>query len=381
MIRVTFISNFISHHQRPFCDAMYAREDVDFTFVAQKPLSQTRKDMGWVEAAALPYEIRAYESEAAHARAREAVRRSDVAIFGYDRADEFFTVFMKETDGIALRCSERLYKHGRWRALSPRGILLRHQTYGKYPKKRQYLLCSSAYAAGDYGLLGSYRGRAYRWGYFPPFTELDVDDVLKQKTPCTFLWAGRMLALKHPEVAVTLAAELRERGVDFDMNLLGDGPMLEPIRQMISEQGLSDCVHLPGGQSPEATRDYMMRSEFFLATSDTGEGWGAVVNEAMNSGCVLIASNAMGAVPFLVKDGYNGIVYPCGSFGGVADRVVSLTKDGDARIAMAKNAYATIANEWNARVAADRLTELLTALRRGETVTFESGPCSEAPRL
>ena len=140
MLRVTFISNFITHHQRPFCDAMNAREDVTFTFVAQKPLSDIRKGMGWQESEALPYEIRAYESEGERARALDAVRESDVAIFGYDRADEFFTTFMNETKGIAVRCSERLYRRGRWRALSPRGILLRRKTYGQYNKKRMYLL-------------------------------------------------------------------------------------------------------------------------------------------------------------------------------------------------------------------------------------------------
>ena len=164
-MRVTFISNFMSHHQQPFCDAMAAEAGVDFTFVAMKPLSQNRRNMGWEEAAALPYEIRSYESEEARGRALDAVRGSDTVIFGYDAADEFFKTFMKETRGIAIRCSERLYKNGRWRAISPRGLWLRFKTYGKYPKKRMYLLCSSAYAAGDYALLGSYRGRCYRWGY------------------------------------------------------------------------------------------------------------------------------------------------------------------------------------------------------------------------
>ena len=380
-IRVTFISNFISHHQRPFCDAMYDRDDVQFTFVAQEPMSQARKSMGWVEEAAHPYEIRAYESEAECERALDVVRGSDAVIFGYDRADEFFTAFMKETDGIAVRFSERIYKNGRWRFLSPHGIRLRFQAYGKYPKKRMYLLCSSAYAALDYAMLGSYRGRAYRWGYFPPFLELNVDDVLNQKTPQSFLWAGRMHPVKHPETAVDLATALRARGMDFDMNLLGDGPMLDTVRQMVDARGLSDCVHVLGGQSPEAVREYMLRSEYFLATSDTGEGWGAVVNEAMNSGCVLIASDAMGSVPFLLQDGENGLVYPYGSFDGTVDRVVALMNDWEARRAMAQKAYATIADEWNARVAADRLTVLLTALLRGEKTMFESGPCSEAPRL
>ena len=288
---------------------------------------------------------------------------------------------MKETRGIAIRCSERLYRNGRWRAISPRGILLRFKTYGKYPKKRMYLLCSSAYAAGDYALLGSYRGRCYRWGYFPPFAEQDIQKVISEKEPNSILWAGRFLSLKHPHTVLVLAQYLKEQGIPFHVNVLGDGPLRESLELDIARLGLGDCVHLRGSLSPEETRAYMQRSQIFLATSGYGEGWGAVVNEAMNSGCVLIASDAMGAVPFLLRDGENGLVYPYGSLDGVVDRVVTLMNDGDARRAMAQKAYATIADEWNARVAADRLTVLLTALLRGEKTMFESGPCSEAPRL
>ena len=49
----------------------------------------------------------------------------------------------------------------------------------------------------------------------------------------------------------------------------------------------------------------MEKSEIFLFTSDKGEGWGAVLNESMNSACAVVASHAIGSVPFLLKDGEN----------------------------------------------------------------------------
>ena len=39
------------------------------------------------------------------------------------------------------------------------------------------------------------------------------------------------------------------------------------------------------------------------------EGWGAVLNEAMNSGCACIASHAIGSAGFLIEHGENGFVY------------------------------------------------------------------------
>lgn len=40
---------------------------------------------------------------------------------------------------------------------------------------------------------------------------------------------------------------------------------------------------------------------------------GAVLNESMNSGCAVIASDAIGSVPFLIKNGVNGIIYKDGN--------------------------------------------------------------------
>ncbi len=48
-----------------------------------------------------------------------------------------------------------------------------------------------------------------------------------------------------------------------------------------------------GAMSPDKVRAYMERADVFLFTSDFNEGWGAVLNESMNSGCAVVASHAM----------------------------------------------------------------------------------------
>jgi glycosyltransferase involved in cell wall biosynthesis len=60
--------------------------------------------------------------------------------------------------------------------------------------------------------------------------------------------------------------------------------------------------------APEAVRDHMEAADIFLFTSDFNEGWGAVLNESMNSACAVVASHAIGSVPFLLKDGENGFI-------------------------------------------------------------------------
>lgn len=77
---------------------------------------------------------------------------------------------------------------------------------------------------------------------------------------------------------------------------------------------LSEYVTFAGFKKPEQVREYMENADIFLFTSDYGEGWGAVLNEAMNSCMAVVADCGIGAAPFLLKPGKNGMVYPDGNF-------------------------------------------------------------------
>lgn len=50
-----------------------------------------------------------------------------------------------------------------------------------------------------------------------------------------------------------------------------------------------------------------------LTTSDRFEGWGAVANESLANGCVLVASDAIGSSPYLISDGVNGFMFKSAS--------------------------------------------------------------------
>ena len=64
-MKTTFVSNYINHHQIPFCDALYRRLGEDFTFIQTEPMEEERVRMGWGESLkALPYVKLLYEEEA-----------------------------------------------------------------------------------------------------------------------------------------------------------------------------------------------------------------------------------------------------------------------------------------------------------------------------
>jgi glycosyltransferase involved in cell wall biosynthesis len=62
-----------------------------------------------------------------------------------------------------------------------------------------------------------------------------------------------------------------------------------------------------------------------IPTRTFREPWGLVVNEAMNRGLPVIASDAVGAAEGgLVRDGRNGIVLPAGDCDALADAIRQL---------------------------------------------------------
>jgi len=69
-----------------------------------------------------------------------------------------------------------------------------------------------------------------------------------------------------------------------------------------------------------------------VATPTFREPWGLVVNEAMNQGLAVIASDAVGAAAGgLVRDGVNGLVVPAGDPRALADALRRLAGDGELR--------------------------------------------------
>ena len=103
------------------------------------------------------------------------------------------------------------------------------------------------------------------------------------------------------------------------------------------------------------------------------------LNESMNSGCAVIACDAIGSVPFLLKDGENGFSYPLGDFELFYARLKALLDSRELSERLGKQAYLTMTSLWNAKTAAQRLLKIASGLiENGELISEDDGPCSIA---
>jgi glycosyltransferase involved in cell wall biosynthesis len=193
------------------------------------------------------------------------------------------------------------------------------------------------------------------------------------------VWAGRFIPLKHPEYVVRLAASLREKGYGFQIHMLGDGELKQKTEEEVSSLGLTDSFVFYGYTEPEKVRDVMEKCHIHLFTSNHLEGWGAVINEGMNSGCVEVVNAQVGAAPYLIRHGENGLVYPNDDYKRMEELVVDLFAHWDDKKQMGWAAYETIRDTWNAGHAAEELLRFVAQLQQGKISPADQGPLSAAP--
>lgn len=370
---VVFLSNYFNHHQSELSDALWTICDGDFSFVETAAMPVLRKKLGYTvqkRPYAVPY--RGNEEQVLH-----MVRSADVVIAG--SAPRCLVRERIHTGKLLFCYSERPLKKGfEWYKYIPRLILWHCRNPFWKPI---YLLCASAYTAKDYRKFGLFRNKAYKWGYFPATKRYEsISELMVSKNTKEILWCGRFLDWKHPDDAIAVARQLKKDGYDFCLKFIGEGEMADCLKNLVQENHLEDCVQFLGSMNPDQVRTHMEHAGIFLFTSDRREGWGAVLNESMNSGCAVIASTAIGSVPHLIEDQNNGMVYKSGDVQQLTEKVKYLLEHPEKQKDLGLAAYKTIVDTWNAQMAAERVMELADYILDGRqgAVPFTSGPCSIA---
>ena len=374
----TFVSNYINHHQIPLCDVLYRELGEDYTFIQTMPMEEERLAMGWgVDLSKLPYVQCLYEDEY---DCLKKIAESDIVLFGWTGREDIAASRLA-TGKTTLRVSERLYREGQWKAVSPRGLMAKYGEHIKYRNQNVCMLCAGAYTASDFHLIGAYPGKMFKWGYFTKlrtYSDEQFEAMKPRDGVIHIVWAGRFIPLKHPEYVVRLARKLCDRGYDFCIHMMGDGELEPMIRRDVESCGLSRYFRLYGYTEPEQVRDVMEKCHIHLFTSNYLEGWGAVINEGMNSGCVEVVNAQVGAAPYLIRHGVNGLVYPKDSYEKMEDIVLDIFADWQKYEKMGRAAYETIRDTSNAEHAAQELLRFSERLLQGEIAPAQSGPLSKA---
>lgn len=376
---ISFFSNFLNHHQLLLAEELNRLTNGQFYFIEVMKIPDWLINSGYPYLSSKEYVIQAWKNDDLRKKALNLALKADVALFAGPEVLGYEKIRVNSTNKLSFDISERWLKRGILNLLSP-NIIKMLWTYNRYKwkDKNVYKLCSSAYTSCDQYKLNTYKNKCYRWGYFTAVPEV-YSHIANDKNRKTIklMWCARFLRWKHPEIPVKLAKILKERGYDFILDMYGTGVQMAKTKKYVSIHGLDDVVIFHGNKPNAEILKEMESHDIFLFTSDKNEGWGAVANEAMSQGCVVIGSNEIGSIPFLVNHRYNGLIFRSKNIDSLVENVVWLLQNPEEISRLSKNAYVSMRDIWSPQNAAENLLQFINDLEQGKDSSIKFGPCSK----
>lgn len=373
-MKLVYYSSVLNHHQKCLCDEFYNFYGDNFKFISTMEMERQRLDLGYKLENA-PYLFESFRTEERGKQALQMAIECDVLLAGVFPEEVLHERMRRHK--LTFRHIETYFKREKFRLLSPNALRIAYCQHTRYRNKPLYLLCASSHVASDVKLFGAYPKKKFRWGYFPEIetegfgTERCNPDVIK------IMWAGRFIEWKKPDYALRVVADLTRKGYSVRLNMAGTGPMEQLLKGIAKEENIEDSINFCGSMPPADVRRHMRNADIFLFTSTREEGWGAVLNEAMGSGCAVVASSEAGSTNYLIDGENSGLVYRHNSYSECLAQTQSLCEDILCMDQLKVNAVKRIHNLWNYKVAAKRLIETSEAILSGHDIEYaDDGPMS-----
>jgi glycosyltransferase involved in cell wall biosynthesis len=147
------------------------------------------------------------------------------------------------------------------------------------------------------------------------------------------LYASKLMRRKHPDDLLRAAANLRERGLEFSVLIVGTGEMEQELKQLSRTLKLTNVVFAGFANQSELPRLFAAADVFVLPSEN--EPWGLIVNEVMAAGLPVVVSRELGCVPDLVIGGETGFVHATGDLDAIANALERLLGNSALRDRMA----------------------------------------------
>lgn len=160
-----------------------------------------------------------------------------------------------------------------------------------------------------------------------PYEKFDFEKISKEKLGLKkdkiyLISVGRLVKRKNYEYFVRALAELPK---NINGIILSDGPEKENLLKLAKKIGVENRLIMPGFVSDKEKFQYLYNSDIYVLSS-LHEGFGIVIQEAMQVGLPIVATNNGGQTD-LVKDRENGFLIRTRDYKAIADKVEKLLKN------------------------------------------------------
>jgi glycosyltransferase involved in cell wall biosynthesis len=177
---------------------------------------------------------------------------------------------------------------------------------------------------------------------------LEIDKItVKESETVVILFASKLERRKRADLLIDAFASLLKKrlfSVEPILIIVGDGPekstLIDRARMLPHKS-----IHFLGFKNQSELPAYYDMADIFVLPSEQ-EPWGLVVNEVMNLGCAVIASDEVGCVRDLVVHEETGMIFTAGNMQALEKCLEELCSNSEKRLNIAKQAKDKIKN-WS----------------------------------
>ncbi len=149
-----------------------------------------------------------------------------------------------------------------------------------------------------------------------PFKHTDKKNLGLHEEKKYIIGVGMLVKRKAFDIFIRALAKLDD---SVEGIILGDGPELPYLQSLARELGVLPRIHFVGRVQGEKKFQYLSCSDVFVLSS-VHEGFGIVLQEAMQVGLPIVATNNGGQTDFVI-DGKNGFLVSPEDAGAITDKI------------------------------------------------------------
>ncbi len=196
----------------------------------------------------------------------------------------------------------------------------------------------------------------------------------EDRAPARIVTVGRLEQLKGVHCLLAAAQQLAARGLRPEIDIVGGGEELEPLRALAARLGLGGQVRFRGWVGPAEVIEAMRSATVLVHPSIRPDAMPTVLKEALALGTPAIASDLAG-IPEILDQGRCGMLVPAGDVSALAGAIERMLASPELRRRYAAAGRAHAERTFDMRPNGHLLAERLRSTpRRVATQTTVPAP-------
>lgn len=157
-------------------------------------------------------------------------------------------------------------------------------------------------------------------------------------------------AATKPGMETLLSAVARLR-LDCHLTIIGDGPALPALKSRVQQLVANDKIDFLGDLPHAKIMEYLRSAKIYIDPCGL-EGFPMLTLQALSHGCPVVGARA-GALPELIRDGENGLLFSPGDALGLSEAVVTLSSVAGLSLRLIEGGIKTVEkHSWDATASA-----------------------------